>query len=107
MDEISALHDTISKVYEPIVQHQNETINRLNLRIGELESEISGLRKQLNDERAEHQAEINQMRLEHQKEMDMMNRRIMQIASSLGIRANTQIRNNKGQFAKSDPEDEA
>lgn len=83
-DEIQAIHDTVKKVYEPIIDQQNE-------RIKELEDEVKSLRKQLATERTEHQNDI-----------DLMNKRILAITNALGIRAEGQLRDDKGRFTKAD-----
>lgn len=95
VDEIKALHDTIDLVYKPIIDEQNETISRQNVRIQELDTEIKALRKQINDERADHQREI-----------DLMNKRILAITSALGLKASAQIRDERGRYAKADIEEE-
>lgn len=95
VDEIKALHDTIDLVYKPIIDEQNETINRQNMRIQELDTEIKALRKQINDERTDHQREI-----------DLMNKRILAITSALGLKASAQIRDEKGRYAKAEAEEE-
>lgn len=82
VDEIQALHNTIEQVYQPM-------ITQLNTRVKELEGEVTSLRKQLQDERAD-----------HQKELDMMNRRILAITSALGLKASEQIRDERGRYAK-------
>ena len=90
VDEIKALHDTIEMVYQP-------TINHLNNRVEQLEGEVKTLRSQLASERADHQNEIN-----------LMNQQILAITKALGIKATTQIRDDKGRFTKAaDEEDEA
>ena len=88
VDEIKALHDTIEMVYQP-------TINHLNTRVEQLEGEVKTLRSQLASERADHQNEIN-----------LMNQQILAITKALGLKAETQIRDERGRFAKA-PEDEA
>lgn len=88
VDEIRALHDTIEMVYQPTITH-------LNNRVAQLEEEVKMLRGQLSLERTEHQKEIN-----------MMNQQILAITKALGIKATSQIRNEKGQFTKADKEDE-
>ena len=84
VDEIKALHDTIETVYQPI-------INQQNARIAELEDEVKQLRNQLREER-----------IDHQKEIDLMNKRILEITKALGMRASTQIRDEKGRFSKNE-----
>ena len=88
VDEISALHDIIEKVYEPTIEFQKT-------RIKELESEVSSLKEQLSKERPD-----------RQKEMELMNRRIVAITNALGLKATQQIRDDKGRFVKLE-EDEA
>lgn len=84
VDEIKAIHDTVEMVYKPIIDNQNQ-------RIKELEVEVKSLRQQLIQERSD-----------HQREMDIMNKRILNIASALGIKAHSQIRDDKGRFVKAD-----
>jgi len=88
VDEISALHDIIEKVYEPTIEFQKT-------RIKELASEVSSLKEQLSKERTD-----------RQKEMELMNRRIVAITNALGLKATQQIRDDKGRFVKLE-EDEA
>lgn len=87
VDEIKALHDTIEMVYQPTITH-------LNNRVAQLEDEVKVLRNQLSTERADHQKEIN-----------MMNQQILAITKALGIKATTQIRDDKGRFTKAPDED--
>lgn len=84
VDEIKAIHDTVELVYKPMIDQQNR-------RIKELEDEVKSLRMQLISERKDHQRDI-----------DLMNKRILAITNALGIKANTQLRNDKGQFIKAD-----
>lgn len=88
VDEISALHDIIEKVYEPTIEFQKT-------RIQELESEVKALKEQLATER-----------VDRQREMELMNKRILEITSALGLKATRQIRDKKGRYSKL-PEDEA
>ena len=83
IEEISALHATVKNVYEPTIQFQKE-------RIIELESEVKSLKEQLSAER-----------VDRQREMKIMNDRILAITSALGLKAATQLRNEKGQFTSS------
>ncbi len=86
VDEIAALHDIIEKVYEPTIEFQKT-------RIEDLQSEVKNLKEQLANER-----------MDRQREMDLMNKRILAITNSLGIKAQEQIRNEKGQFTSSKEE---
>ncbi len=88
VDEIAALHDIIEKVYEPTIKFQKE-------RITDLENQVKSLQEQLSVERAD-----------RQREMELMNKRILAITSALGLKAESQIRDARGRFAKA-PEDEA
>lgn len=106
VDEIKALHDTIDLVYKPIIDEQNNTIKRQNDRIQELDHEVKELRKQVTDERNEHQKDIAAMRSEHQKEIALMQKQILEIARTVGVKTNRQIRDDKGRFVKPE-EDEA
>lgn len=89
VDEISALHDVIQKVYEPTIAFQKE-------RILELETEVKSLKEQLSIERAD-----------RQRDMEMMNKRILAITNALGIKAVNQLRDDKGRFAKSEEGEES
>lgn len=88
LDEIEALHDTIEKVYEPTIRFQKG-------RIEDLESQVRSLQEQLSNERKDRQVE-----------MDLMNKRIIAITTALGMKAEIQIRNEKGGNVKHD-EDES
>lgn len=89
VDEIGALHDIIEKVYEPTIKFQKE-------RISDLENQVRSLQEQLSNERAD-----------RQREMELMNKRILSITSALGLKAEVQIRDERGRFAKAQNEDEA
>ena len=82
VDEIGALHDIIEKVYEPTIKFQKG-------RIEELESEVKSLKEQLSIERSD-----------RQRDMEMMNKRILAITSALGIKAATQLRDERGRYKK-------
>lgn len=82
VDEIGALHDIIEKVYEPTIKFQKG-------RIEELESEVKSLKEQLSIERTD-----------RQRDMEMMNKRILAITSALGIKAATQLRDERGRYKK-------
>lgn len=82
VDEIGALHDIIEKVYEPTIKFQKG-------RIEELETEVKSLKEQLSMERND-----------RQREMEMMNKRILAITSALGIKAATQLRDERGRYKK-------
>jgi hypothetical protein len=90
VDEIGALHDIIEKVYEPTIKFQKE-------RISDLENQVKSLQEQLSNER-----------VDRQREMELMNKRILSITSALGLKAEAQIRDERGRFAKAtNEEDEA
>lgn len=89
VDEIGALHDIIEKVYEPTIKFQKE-------RISDLENQVKSLQEQLSNER-----------VDRQREMELMNKRILSITSALGLKAENQIRDERGRFAKAQNEDEA
>ena len=86
-DEIENMRKAMADFYDPLVERQNK-------RIAELEDEVKTLREQLNYERTEHQAQIAALQ-----------KQIVEITRVLGIKANKQVRNERGQFAK--PEGEA
>ena len=107
VDEIKALHDTIDLVYKPIIDEQNNTIKRQNERIQELDVEVKELRRQVTEERNDHQREIATMRSEHQREISLMQKQILEIARIVGVKTTKQIRDDKtGRFIKVE-EDEA
>ena len=89
-DEIENMRKAMEEFYDPLVKKQNA-------RIAELETEVKTLREQLSYERTE-----------HQKQIDALQKQLTDITRALGIRANKQIRNGKGQFtsAKEDESDE-
>ena len=87
VDEIGALHDMIEKVYEPTIKFQKERIN-------ELETEVKSLKEQLATERTD-----------RQREMELMNKRIVAITNALGMKAETQIRDERGRFAKAETDE--
>ena len=87
VDEIGALHDIIEKVYEPTIKFQKE-------RISDLENQVKSLQEQLSNER-----------VDRQREMELMNKRILSITSALGLKAEVQIRDERGRFAKAPNED--
>lgn len=82
VDEITALHNTIEMVYEPLIKQQKE-------RIMELETEVKSLREQLSQERQD-----------RQKEMEVMNKRILAIMSTLGMQTVSRIRDSRGRYSK-------
>ena len=79
-DEIENMRKAMADFYDPLVERQNK-------RIAELEDEVKTLREQLAYERTE-----------HQKQIDSLQKQITDITRALGIKANKQIRNNKGQY---------
>lgn len=87
VDEISALHDIIDKVYEPTIRFQKE-------RIIELETEVKSLKKQLAEERAD-----------RQREMNLVNRRILDIVNALGLESVNRIRDERGLSVESEPDE--
>lgn len=93
VDEIAALHNLIETVYEPTIDFQKK-------RIQELEDKVSSLTRQLDEAVKSFDERIATERVEHQKEMDLMNRRILEITSALGMRAAAQLRDDKGRYIK-------
>ena len=91
IDEIQAIHNTIEMVYKPIIDQQNAVIAQQNTRIKELEDEVKGLRQDLTSERKE-----------HQKDIDLMNKRILAITNALGLKADTQLRDDRGRYRRND-----
>ena len=82
VDEIKALNDTITLVYEPLIKQQKE-------RIQDLESEVKDLREQLSTERKD-----------RQRDLELMNKRILAITNAIGLKSYTQIRDAKGRYVK-------
>lgn len=79
-DEIENMRKAMADFYEPLVERQNA-------RIQQLETEVGTLRKQLYDER-----------FEHQKQIDGLQKQIIEITRALGIKANKTVRGANGQF---------
>lgn len=73
-DEIKALHDAITLVYQPLIDQQKS-------RIAELDNEVTSLRKQLAEERQRRQSEINEL-----------NSTIVKMVTALGMKANSMIK---------------
>lgn len=88
-DEIENMRKAMEEFYDPLVKKQNERIAQQDKRIAELEAEIKASR----DERAK-------MEKSYQEQIASLQKQITDITRALGIKANRQIRNEKGQFAK-------
>ena len=82
VNEIEAIHQTVEQVYKPIIDQQNS-------RIRELETEVKDLRDTLANER-----------IEHQKQLSNLQKQIVEITRALGIKANKQVRDEKGRYIK-------
>ena len=82
VNEIEAIHQTVEQVYKPIIDQQNT-------RIRELEAEVKDLRDTLATER-----------IEHQKQLSNLQKQIVEITRALGIKANKQVRDDKGRYVK-------
>jgi len=87
-DEIENMRKAMEDFYGPLVKKQNE-------RIAELESEV----KQLRSDRRE-------MEVAYQKQISELQKQIVEITRVLGIKANKQARNERGQFTRLDQDPE-
>ena len=87
-DEIENMRKAMEDFYGPLVKKQNE-------RIAELESEV----KQLRNDRRE-------MEVAYQKQISELQKQIVEITRVLGIKANRQARNERGQFTRLDQDPE-
>lgn len=74
--------------YGPLVKKQNE-------RIAELETEVKQLRK-----------DRREMEVAYQKQISELQKQIVEITRVLGIKANRQARNERGQFTRLDQDPE-
>lgn len=79
-DEIENMKKAMESFYDPLIQRQNT-------RISELETEVKTLREE------KHQLEIS-----YQRQIADLQKQITDITRALGIKANKQLRNGKGQF---------
>lgn len=86
-DEIENMRKAMENFYSPLLKNQDDRIAKQSARIEELETEVKTLR----DEKA-------RMAIEYQKQIADLQKQITDITRALGIKANKQIRNNKGQF---------
>lgn len=88
-DEIENMRKAMEEFYDPLVKKQNERIAQQDKRIAELEAEIKTSR----DERAK-------MEKSYQEQIASLQKQITEITRALGIKANRQLRNERGQFTK-------
>lgn len=79
-DEIENMKKAMESFYDPLIQRQNT-------RISELETEVKTLREE------KHQLEIS-----YQRQIADLQKQITDITRALGIKANKQLRNGRGQF---------
>ena len=79
-DEIENMRKAMQDFYDPLVERQNR-------RIAELEEEVKTLRDQLDYERTL-----------HQKQIENLQKQIIDITRVLGLKANKQIRDNRGRY---------
>ena len=86
-DEIDNMRKALEDFYKPLLKTQDERIATQNVRISELEAEVKTLR----DEKRE-------MELSYMKQIADLQKQITDITRALGIKANKQLRNGKGQF---------
>ena len=88
-DEIENMRKAMMDFYEPLVAKQNELIEKQDLRIAQLEREVSTLRSERRD-----------LETMYQKQIADLQKQITDITRALGIRANKQMRNKLGQYTK-------
>ena len=86
-DEIDNMRKALEDFYNPLLKAQDDRIATQNVRIKELESEVKSLRE-----------EKNAQELAYQRQIADLQKQITDITRALGIKANKQIRNNKGQY---------
>lgn len=83
-DAIENMRKAMQDFYDPLVERQNA-------RIAELEQEVKELREEKREMEREHQAQIAKLQSQ-----------IVEITRVLGINANKRIRNEKGQYVKTE-----
>lgn len=89
-DEIENMRKAMEEFYDPLVKKQNERIAQQDKRIAELELEIKTS-----------QEERQKMEKFYQDQIASLQKQITDITRALGIKANTQLRDeNTGRFVK-------
>lgn len=86
-DEIDNMRKALEDFYNPLLKAQDDRIASQNVRIAELETEVKTLRD-----------EKHQMELSYQRQIFDLQKQITEITRALGIKANKQLRNGRGQF---------
>lgn len=86
-DEIDNMRKALEDFYNPLLKAQDDRIATQNVRIAELETEVKTLRD-----------EKHQMELSYQRQIFDLQKQITEITRALGIKANKQLRNGRGQF---------
>jgi len=86
-DEIDNMRKALEDFYNPLLKAQDDRIATQNVRIAELETEVKTLRD-----------EKHQMELSYQRQIFDLQKQITEITRALGIKANKQLRNVRGQF---------
>jgi len=90
-DEIENMRKAMMDFYEPLVAKQNELIEKQDLRIAQLEREVSTLRSERRD-----------LETMYQKQIAGLQKQITDLYRAVGVKANRQVRNELGQFTKSE-----
>lgn len=86
-DEIENLRKAVESVYKPLIEEQNQRITSQSKRIKELEEEVKTIRD-----------EKHAQELIYQKQIADLQKQITEITRALGIKANKQLRNARGQY---------
>ena len=81
------MRKALEDFYNPLLKAQDDRIASQNVRIAELETEVKTLRD-----------EKHQMELSYQRQIFDLQKQITEITRALGIKANKQLRNGRGQF---------
>lgn len=85
--DIDNMRKALEDFYNPLLKAQDDRIASQNVRIAELETEVKTLRD-----------EKHQMELSYQRQIFDLQKQITEITRALGIKANKQLRNGRGQF---------
>ena len=85
--DIDNMRKALEDFYNPLLKAQDDRIASQNVRIAELETEVKTLRD-----------EKHQMELSYQRQIFDLQKQITDITRALGIKANKQLRNGRGQF---------
>lgn len=92
--DIDNMRKAMEDFYAPLLKAQDDRIASQNVRIAELETEVKTLRDEKRQTEDRHQQEIAELR----KQNADLQKQITDITRALGIKANKQLRNVRGQF---------